>query len=129
MLAKQFVRYFVVGGLGTVSHLAVLAVCVEAFSWHPVVASISGFISALLVSYSLNYYWAFQSQRPHAEGVWRYIVVSLGGLLLNASMMSALVKYAHVNYFLSQLYVIAIVPICNFIVNRYWTFGMGKTKC
>ncbi|WP_409978041.1 GtrA family protein [Pseudomonas sp. C9-3] len=126
MLVKQFFRYVIVGGLGTVSHLAVLAVCVEVLNWQPVVASIAGFISALLVSYNLNYHWAFQSRRSHMEGVWRYIVVSLGGLLLNAGMMSALIKYAHVNYFLSQLYVVAVVPVCNFIINRYWTFGVGK---
>ncbi|MFM0222412.1 GtrA family protein [Paraburkholderia dipogonis] len=126
MITRQFVRYIVAGGLGTLAHLAVLAACVELLGWRPVGGAVAGFCAALLISYGLNYQWAFQSRRSRVAGFWRYVVVSLGGLCLNTGMVFALVNYAHCNYFSAQLYVIAIVPVCNFLINRYWTFDAAR---
>lgn len=122
MLARQFTRYLVVGGLGTGTHLAILALCVELLRQSAIIGAIAGFIGALSVSYVLNHQWAFESQRAHVSSLWRYVVVSLGGLALNTGMMMALVHYLHWWYFTAQLSVIMIVPVINFLLNRYWTF-------
>lgn len=122
MLARQFTRYLAVGGLGTATHLAILAIAVELFKQSPIVGAIAGFIGALSISYILNHQWAFESQRAHTNSLWRYVVVSLGGLALNTGMMMTLVHYFHWWYFTAQLSVIMIVPISNFLLNRYWTF-------
>jgi putative flippase GtrA len=125
MLTRQIVRYLMVGGLGTVTHLAILAFCVEVLGWSAIAGTIAGFLGALSVSYWLNHRWVFESNSPHANSLWRYVVVSLSGLVLNSGMMSALVHYLHWWYFTAQLSVIFIVPITNFILNRYWTFFSG----
>ncbi|BBU27666.1 hypothetical protein BTHE68_14000 [Burkholderia sp. THE68] len=126
MITRQFIRYLVAGGLGTLAHLAILACCVEWFGWRPAAGAAAGFSAALLISFALNYRWTFQSQRSHLAGLWRYVIVSLGGLGLNTAMVYSLVEYLHCNYFNAQLYVIAVVPVCNFIVNRYWTFDATR---
>lgn len=120
---SQFVRYILVGGLGTLVHLGILAACVEWFGWSPAAGAVAGFLAALLISYVLNRDWTFKSRRPNSAALWRYVLVSLSGLALNTAMMMGLVKYAHCNYFYAQLYVIAAVPVYNFLVNRYWTFN------
>lgn len=122
MLTRQFLRYLVVGGIGTVTHLAILAMSVELLGQSAIVGAVAGFIGALSVSYVLNHRWAFESKRAHVSSLWRYIVVSLTGLLLNTGMMMALVHYLHWWYFTAQLSVIMIVPALNFLLNRFWTF-------
>lgn len=126
MLTQQLVRYLVAGGMGTLTHLAILALCVEQFAWPPVAGAVAGFVGALTVSYVLNHHWAFKSQRSHIASLWRYMLVSLGGLALNASMMAALVHYLHWWYFTAQLSVIFIVPAINFVLNRSWAFDAAK---
>ena len=128
MLTRQLARYLVVGGLGTLTHLSILALCVELFNWSAVAGTVAGFLGALTVSYWLNHRWTFESQTPHIASLWRYVVVSLSGLALNAAMMAALVHYLHWWYFTAQLSVIFIVPTTNFILNRYWTFSGGERE-
>ncbi|MEW6562305.1 MAG: GtrA family protein [Pseudomonadota bacterium] len=122
MLTRQLTRYLIAGGLGTLTHLAVLALCVEVFGWSPVAGAVAGFLGALSVSYVLNHHWAFESRRSHIGSFWRYTLVSLGGLALNTAMMAGLVHYLHWWYFTAQLSVIFVVPLINFVLNRYWTF-------
>ncbi len=123
MFSGSVARYLVVGGLGTVTHLAVLALCVELLGINAVLGATAGFVAALSVSYVLNHYWTFQSRRSHLSSLWRYVAVSLAGLALNAGMMYALIYFLHWWYFAAQLSVIWVVPLSNFLLNRYWTFS------
>lgn len=123
MLRRQFHRYLIIGALGTGVHLGILTVCVEWLDMNATTGAVAGFIGALLVSYLLNHRWAFDSSRPHTSALWRYALVSVSGLVLNTAMVNALVNYMQWWYFTAQLSVIWIVPISNFILNRYWTFS------
>lgn len=123
MLRRQFHRYLIIGALGTGVHLGILALCVELLNMGATTGAVAGFIGALLVSYILNHRWAFDSSRPHRSCLWRYALVSVSGLVLNTTMVNALVNYMQWWYLTAQLSVIWIVPISNFILNRYWTFS------
>lgn len=123
MLSQQAFRYVIVGMLGTVAHLGVLAVFVEVLGQDAIIGAVAGFLSALSVSYMLNHYWTFQSHRRHLSSFWRYTTVSLAGLLLNTGIMYALIIFLNWWYFTAQLSVILVVPVCNFLLNRYWTFA------
>lgn len=123
MLWRQFRRYLITGVLGTGTHLIILVFCVEYIGLSSTPGSAAGFMGALSVSYLLNHHWAFDSSRPHRSSLWRYVLVSSSGLLLNTSMVSALVHYLQWWYMTAQLSVIWIVPLINFILNRHWTFN------
>ena len=123
MLSRQAMRYIVVGGLGTAAHLAVLTLCVECLQLDVVRATVAGFLAALGVSYTLNHRWTFASKRPHASSLWRYVVVSVSGLLLNTGMVYTMVEYLHWWYLTAQISVIFVVPTSNFLLNRYWAFA------
>jgi len=119
----SFLRYGVVGGLGTLLHLGLLALAVERWAWSPLAATSLGFCAALAVSYGLNRRWTFESQRAHAQGAWRYAAVSVLGLGVNAGLMTLLVQWLGFWYFGAQLAVIFVVPLLNYVLNRYWTFS------
>jgi putative flippase GtrA len=123
VLRRQLARYLMVGGLGTIAHLAILTVCVELIGLDAVVGAVAGFVGALSISYVLNHYWTFQSRRKHLNSLWRYVAVSVSGLMLNTGMMYALVYLLHWWYLTAQLSVILVVPMSNFLLNRYWTFA------
>lgn len=123
LLSRQILRYIIVGGLGTAAHLAVLAMSVEWWQLDVVLASVAGFLAALSVSYVLNHYWTFESRRSPGSSFWRYLSVSLSGLLLNTGMVYVMVEYLHWWYLTAQISVIFVVPTSNFLLNRYWAFA------
>ena len=112
-----------VGLVGTIAHFGILTVFVEAFRQDPLLGSTVGFMVALTASYYLNRLWTFQSHRAHTYVLPRYTIVSLVGLGLNTSIMFLTVRILDWWYLLGQLTVIGIVPISNFLLNLYWSFG------
>lgn len=131
MLRRQFARYLLVGGLGTGVHLLFLVISVELAGLSATSGAIIGFISALLVSFLLNYKWTFKSCKPYISSFWRYFVVSISGLMLNTLMVNGLVKYFGLWYFTAQLSIIWVVPISNYLLNKYWSFeiqSLGYVK-
>lgn len=117
-------KYAVVGGIGTLLHFGLLIAFVEWLGWPPVVSSVIGFLIVLAVSYALNKSWTFrQRDEPVRFGqVLKYTAVSVLGLLLNAAVMYIAVDLLHWHYVAGQCAVVAIVPVSNFILNRWWTF-------
>ncbi len=116
-------RYLVAGGLGTLVHLGLMTFCVELMGMTPVAGAVAGFVAAVMVSYGLNHHWTFQSSRSPLQSFWRFLVISIMGLLMNAGMMHSLVHYLGWWYLNAQLSVILIVPATNFLLNRYWSFS------
>jgi putative flippase GtrA len=115
-------KYGVVGVLGTLVHIGVLAIMVEVFQVNAIIGSIIGFIGALLSSYLLNYHWTFESTHDHLSSFTRYLLVSLVGLGLNTLLMYLTVTVLKWWYIYGQLTVILVVPATNYVLNRFWTF-------
>lgn len=122
MFRNQFIRYLVVGGVGTALHLLVMVVAVEVTRLSITQGVVLGYLAALLFSFALNYRWTFGSDRSPCATFIRYTLISLSGLLLNALMVNGLVIYTGIWYLTAQLSVIWVVPITNYLLSRYWAF-------
>ena len=127
-LQNQFLRYLLVGGAGTLVHLLILAFTVEIFSRSATTGTILGFCGALFVSFTLNHKWTFDTKRSRLNVLWRYVLVSVFGLILNVSMVNGLVNSLGWWYLWAQLSVIWVVPITNFLLNKYWSFGNANNR-
>lgn len=123
--AARAVKYATVGVIGTFVHWGVLIVLVERFGTEPVLATSIGFGMTLALSFFLNLYWTF-SIRPGSAGVvrrgFRYVLVSLGGLLLNSGLMYVTVHVAQISYLIGQTASLFVVPAFNYVLNAAWTF-------
>jgi len=116
-------KYFIVGALGTVTHLAVLYFCVEFMLLTAVVGSSVGFTWVVIQSYFLNRNWTFESDKQHRSALPRYIVVSCVGFVTNLFIMFIAVDVFHVFYLIAQLLTITVVPGMNFLLNKFWSFS------
>lgn len=127
-MKQQAIRFAVVGVVATLTHIGILTLGVERFGMNPVLASTLGFIAAVAASYVLNRRWTFKSTESHGKTLWRFVVVSLFGLALNTAMMVVLVQHFHWWYLWAQLGVLLVVPLSNFLLNRYWTFNTRQRQ-
>ncbi len=118
----RFFRFASVGLLATAIHVAIVYALVEAAGVEPVIASIPAFLAALVASYLLNRNWTFAAGESGIAGFFKYSLVALGGLLLNAVIMYVAVHVMQAHYLLGLAIVVAIVPVASFLLQRDWTF-------
>jgi putative flippase GtrA len=95
---------------------------VEAVRLDPVLGSGLGFLLVLVISYFLNRTWTFRSKNRGARQIFVYTLVSLSGLGLNSAIMFTAVHALKWHYLYGQGLVVAVVPVSNYILNRFWTF-------
>jgi putative flippase GtrA len=116
-------KYIVVGILGTATHLALLYVTVEFFFFSPLLGSSTAFVWVVIQSYLLNRNWTFQSDKKHTRTLPRYLIVSGVGFLSNFLLMYFMVNVLGIWYMTAQILTALVIPIMNFLLNRYWTFS------
>jgi len=121
-LFAQLGSFALVGILATFIHLGTMIFLVEVLHCQVLPASTFGFILAVLVSYYLNSHWTFETSRGHRQHLPRYVLACVSGLMLNCLVMLVTVALMHWWYVAGQLAALAIVPLSNFILNKYWVF-------
>ena len=124
LLTNQFVRFCLVGSVGTAVHYSALVAIVH-FQGKPILGSAVGFVLGALVNYALNYRYTFQSASRHHETLAKFFTIACAGLLLNTLIMGLLIGFGDVHYFVSQLLATAGVVLWNFTMNLRWTFRRG----
>ena len=118
----QLIKYGTAGAFGTAIQFAVLVGLVEFFGSNVVLASTLGAVAGAVVNYVLNYEFTFRSSRPHAISLAKYMVVSAGGIALNALVLAAGTSLLGMHYFGTQVLATLVVLLAAFSVNRAWTF-------
>jgi len=106
-------------------HFATTIALVEIGRLDPVIASVIGFVAALLISFVLNRQWTFASRAAVTTSLARYLAVSGFGFLLNVAIMAAVTKWLGLSYLIGLALVVLIIPAVNFTLNARWTFRHG----
>jgi len=118
----QLIKYGTAGAVGTAVQYAILVGLVEGFGSDAVLASTLGAVAGAVVNYVLNYHYTFKSRRPHTISLAKYMVVSAGGIALNAVVLAAATSYLGMHYVAAQILATLVVFLAAFAVNRVWTF-------
>ena len=119
---SKFIRYIIVGLMGTIIHFSTVIFLVELVHLDPVISSCLGFILTVIVSYLFNRNWTFKSTANWNKQLIKYVVVSCIGFTLNLTIVYITVDILSWYYMYGQLCVIAVIPIVNFTLNNLWTF-------
>ena len=121
-MPAQFLRYAGAGAIGTGAQYAVLIALVQLAHVGAVAASTAGAIVGALVNYGLNYRFTFASRKAHAHTVPRFAIVAVGGIVLNAVVVAAVLATFGPHYLVAQVLATAAVLAAGYLANRVWTF-------
>ena len=87
-------------------------------------ASVAGFTVGAIINYVLNYRFTFNSKKSHKEAMSKFFIVAIIGAIINTALMYVGVNLLHAYYLLAQIAATGIVLLWNFLINKYWTFGL-----
>lgn len=122
-LIGQFLKFGVVGLLGTVIDFFFTWLCKEKLKWNKFLANSIGFMLAATSNYILNRIWTFESDNPEVgREYFSFFIVSVIGLGLNNLILFLLHEKGKMNFYLAKAFAIALVTLWNFVANYFFTF-------
>lgn len=135
----RFIKFAMVGALGTVTHFTLLNVLVQFGGWSEFLANGIGFCVAVVQNFFLNRYWTFPESRDRdaRRQLVQFFLVSVAGLVINSVVFriahwlvepfyTTLTQNAALANFLTYntafLFAVGVVLFWNFAANRLWTY-------
>lgn len=118
----RFLRFAVVGAVGTAAHYALLLTLVEGVGADPIAGSVAGFLLGALVNYTMNRSLVFRSERAHVEALPRFLAIAGMGLCWNALLMYLFVDLFGIYYLVAQIVTTGILLGWHYVGNALWTF-------
>ncbi|RPJ21475.1 MAG: GtrA family protein [Chloroflexi bacterium] len=137
----RFLKFATVGALGAGIDFAVMNLMTQLFGMKLVYGGTISFVCAVLSNFTLNRYWTYPDSRSrhflHQLGM--FFVVNAAGIgfriptlhFVEPFMAGIFKNMAHLSQasaeFLARnatlAFVIGVVMIWNFFINRYWTYN------
>ena len=123
LFSWQFVKYAIVGFLGTFLDFLILYLLVEyGHLWYLLAALISVSI-VLWISFSLNKYWTFSNfEKKYFSQLGKYILSHLIALALSLAILTILVEIFHFWYILAKAFATVAAAITNFLMVKKYIF-------
>jgi dolichol-phosphate mannosyltransferase len=130
----RYIKFALIGGIGTIINLAILWTAVELFLVHYLWAAVMAFVVADTNNFVWNRWWTFRSKGKVHVQYSQFLLVSLDGLMLNLIILKTIVEdlmptlgigedRASMFLVVAQIIAIFLVSIFNFIANSLWTFS------
>ncbi len=122
-LLIKFLKFGIVGLLGTAVDFLFTWICKEKFKWNKFLSNTIGFTIAASTNYILNRVWTFESNSTEVGREYlSFFGISIVGLVLNNLFIYLFNEKLKLNFYLSKAISISIVALWNFIANYLYTF-------
>lgn len=125
----RFVRFAMVGALGTMVDLGLLNLLILGLGLPKFWANTCSFSAAALSNFTWNRLWSFPEsrQRPVGRQLGQFFAVSVGGYIINQVLFLSLDRWVFagwgsLGYNVAKIIAIVVVLFWNFGMNRVWTY-------
>ncbi len=124
---KQFIKFGLIGGVGTVINLLILYTFTEYLGFYYMFSAIIAFMVGATINFIMNKKWTFleRVREDFLIKYSKYFFVSIVALLGNLLILYILTEFVGIYYILSQFLAASASLIVNFFVSKKWIF---KTK-
>ena len=125
----RFVKFAIVGAIGTILDFGVLNLLILVFGFSMFWANTCSFAVGSLNNFMGNRYWSFPESRdrPFLRQFGQFLVVGGAGWVINQAIFLGLSTYVFaplgtLGYNLAKAIAVGIVLFWNFGINRIWTY-------
>lgn len=126
MIFAQLGRFASIGVLATLLHVLTAIVAQSYFGLTAQVSNLAGFVSAFGLSYLGHARVTFKVAAMHGAQLQRFLVISLLGLALSASITHLVHDVLNAPFAIAMLTVGVCVPLLTFLAAKYWVFSQSN---
>ncbi|MHB1612381.1 MAG: GtrA family protein [Sulfobacillus sp.] len=124
MVFPKFIKYGMVGGVAASLAWISGILTYSNLDWPYAVSQLAGFLVGTATSYPLSRLWAFRNQYPKIpKQAMVFLVVSIGGLVVNELSLIFAVRILHLWVWLSMGVGLGVGFLWNFSIHNWITFG------
>jgi dolichol-phosphate mannosyltransferase len=122
---KEFFKFCVVGGIGTLINISILYLLTEKIKVYYIISAIFSFVIAMSSNFLLNKIWTFKEgvKSGIRKKYFQFFLVSLSALFVNLLFLYFFTEILGIYYLISQILAIGLALIINFLGNKIWTFS------
>jgi putative flippase GtrA len=122
-LIKQLARFGVVGCCAAATNFILVMIGVEAGGLKPLTANAIAFMFAFQISYFGHRRWTFNGTTAlHRVAFPKLLLICGLGFFANEGLFYIFLTAFHLQYLLALFLVLAILPIVNFTLGKFWVF-------
>lgn len=122
----QFIKYVVVGFVGTALDFSLLYILVEYGHLYYLFGAVTSVAIVLWISFSLNKFWTFQNfEKQYFRQFGKYIISHLVALAVNLTILAFLVQVFHFWYMFAKVFATVGAAITNFLLIRKFIFNQN----
>jgi len=114
----QFFRYIFVGGVATIIDMGSLYVFTSMVGIHYLISAAIAFVFGVMANYLMSIVWVFKTTGNFKREITLFVIIGLGGLILNEIIIWLLVEKVNLYYMIAKAIAVVIVLV--------WNFGMRK---
>ena len=120
----QLVRYGISGVIGICTNILTLYFFTEVVGIWYLASAVLAFCITLVVTFSLQKYWTFKDHEGEllTQGA-SYTVIAVTSLVVGTGALYIAVDVLGFWYLGSQAVIMCTLAGCNFLANKYFTFG------
>lgn len=115
-------RFSLVGAIATAIYMLTAMTAVERLHVSPMIGATLGFCASFVVSYIGHFHFTFAVPGCYRDHVVKFAVSSIASFLISTAAMWLAAKLLRIDYRIALIAIAFIIPICSYLVNRFWVF-------
>ena len=124
---SRFLKFCLVGLSGVFVNLGLLGLLTEIAGLFYLLSAVFSIESSILSNFILNEIWTFKERRTFPikdvlGRMFKFNIASVGGLLINMTILFILTEFFGIYYLISELFGIGGAVLWNFTINTWWTW-------
>jgi putative flippase GtrA len=127
LLARDSVRYLLVGGLCFLVDVGLLALLNQVFHWPIWWATGVAFVASFFFTFFVQRVLAFRSQAPHGWSLLKYAALVAFNTLAITGIVTLFAPLP-VGWLIGKVVSTAITTVWNYFAYRYWVFAHPRRK-
>ena len=121
----RLVRFSAVGALAAAVYALTTFLVVALGLGQPLAATIIGHVGAGFVSYFGHLHYSFAVEPDHRVFLWRFVAIAVVALAVNITVTWLFTVVFKHSYISSIAVVTVLIPVVNYLSNRFWIFSSG----
>lgn len=122
---RQIIKFLIAGGTATSADILIYYVLTYLAGLWYIASSISSFIIAFWISFSLQKFWTFRDKNTQKimRQTYFYFFVAIANLGISTLLIYSFVDYMNIHKLLSKIFANAIIAAESFFVYRHFIFA------